>query len=116
MSQSDVFRKLLDAGLAFGELTRNRAEALVRDLVRSGEIRRDQAQEKVEELLERSRRNTEQLAGVVRREIATQLRTMGLATNDDLDRLEQRLTARLADVAAGTAAGGSATASGAGRP
>jgi hypothetical protein len=45
MAQNDIFKKYLDAGLAFTALTQARAEALVKDLVKAGEVQADQARE-----------------------------------------------------------------------
>ena len=54
MPDNDRFRRYLEAGAAFTELTRRRAEGIVRDLVHSGEVSREQATARVEELLEHS--------------------------------------------------------------
>lgn len=77
MAQNDNLKRYLDAGMAFTQLTRDRAEALVNDLVKAGEIRRKEAQQQIEELLERSQKNSEFLVGVVRKEVADQLRNLG---------------------------------------
>ena len=92
MAQNDQLKRYLEAGMAFTQMTRERAEAIVKDWVKAGEVRREQAQERVDELVERSRRNTEQLVDIVRTEIAQQLGAMGIATKDDLARLEARLS------------------------
>lgn len=81
----------MDAGLAFTQMTRSRARAIVQDMVRAGELQRDQTQEWVDDLLERSRKNTEQMLELVRKEVREQLASMGLATKDDIARLESRL-------------------------
>ena len=81
MAQNDTFKRYLDAGMAFTQMTRERAEAIVQDLVEAGEIRRKEAQKRIEELLERSQKNTEELVGIIRREVAEQIRNLGL---DDL--------------------------------
>jgi hypothetical protein len=47
----------------------------------------------VEDLLERSRKNTDQLRELVRKEIREQLASIGLATKDDIARLERKLGA-----------------------
>jgi polyhydroxyalkanoate synthesis regulator phasin len=99
MSQNDVFRRYLDAGLAFVEVTRSRAEDIVRELVQAGELQRDQTQQWVEELLERSRHNTEQLISVVRSEIRDQLAGMSVATMPDLSRVEAVVEQRLNELA-----------------
>src|SRR5436853_3966842 len=79
MPQTDMLRRYLDAGIAFTQMTRERAEAIIGDLVHAGEVQREQFQERVEDLVERSRRNTEQLVELVRREINQQLSGLGLA-------------------------------------
>lgn len=78
MAQNDTFRRYLDAGMAFTQLTRERAEEFVKDLVKAGEVRRKETEEVIEALLERSRRNTEDLVGIIRTEVADQLRNLGL--------------------------------------
>ena len=77
MAQGDVLRRYLDMGLALGQLTRARAEEMVRDLVHAGEVAPAQARDMIEDLLERSRRNTEMLAEVVRGEVRRQLEAVG---------------------------------------
>ena len=91
MAQSDVLKRYLDAGMAFTQLTRSRAEAMVKELVRAGEVRRDRTQETVDELVDRSRRNTEAVLALVRKEVTSQLSQLGLATKEDLARLERKL-------------------------
>ena len=93
MAQNDMLKRYLDAGIAFTNMSRKRAEGIVNDLVKTGEIQRDQAQERVEELVDRSRRNTEALVDRMRKELSTQLASMGLATKADIERIERRLAA-----------------------
>lgn len=91
MPQSDVLKRYLDAGLAFTALTQARAEALVKDLVKAGEVQADQARDTVTDLLERSRTNSEKLLESVRKEVKAQIAGLGLASKADLDRLEARI-------------------------
>ena len=91
MPQNDQLRRYLDAGIAFTQMTRQRAEAIVKDLVNAGEMQRDQTQQFVDELVERSRKNTEMLLDTVRKEVADQLSSLGIATKADLAALERRL-------------------------
>src|SRR4051812_45179269 len=93
MAENDMLRRYLDAGMAFTQLTRARAEGIVKDLVKAGEVQREQTQERVEELLDRSRKNTDQLLDVVRKEIRQQLSALGVATKDDIARLERKISA-----------------------
>ena len=91
MAQNDVLKRYIDAGLAFTALTQARAEELVKDLVRMGEVQADQARDAVADLLERSRKNSEKLLETVRTEVRQQITSLGLATQDDLDKIEQRI-------------------------
>jgi len=91
MAQNDMLKRYLDAGVAFTKMSRGRAEGIINDLVKNGEIRRENAQQRVDELVERSRRNTEALVDLVRRELRDQLGAMGLATKADIKRIETRL-------------------------
>jgi len=96
MAENDLLTRLLDAGMTFTALTQARAEELIRDLVRAGAVQAEQAQESVDELLARSRRNSERVIEAVRSEIDDQLGKLDLATRGDLERLVHRF----ADVAA----------------
>lgn len=91
MNRSDLFKRYLEAGAGFTQLTQRRAEALVRDLVKSGEVQAEQAQATVKALVERSRQNTEKLVAQVRSEIRQQFKALGVATKDDIARLERRI-------------------------
>ena len=102
MAQNDVLKRYLDAGLALTALTQTRAEALVRDLVKVGEVQADQARDTVQDLLDRSRKNSERLLDTVRTEVRHQITSLGLATQDDLDRIEERI-ASVISTATGTA-------------
>ena len=96
MAENDLLTRLLDAGMTFTALTQARAEELIRDLVRAGAVQAEHAQESVDELLARSRRNSERVIEAVRSEIDDQLGKLDLATRADLERLVHRF----ADVAA----------------
>jgi len=91
MAQNDVLKRYFDAGLAFTALTQSRAESLVKDLVKAGEVQADQTREAVADLLERSRKNSEKLLDTVRKEVRAQITGLGLVSKDDLDKLEARI-------------------------
>ena len=73
MASNERIRKYLDAGTVLGQVSRGRAEEIVRELVNAGDIQRSQAQEWVDNLVERSRKTSEQVLELVRHEVATQL-------------------------------------------
>lgn len=78
MPAQDPFKRYLEVGLEFTEITRKRAEAIVKDLVKAGEVQREQAQQRVDELLERSRQASVAFAEAVRTEVTRQLSELGL--------------------------------------
>src|SRR5439155_21720985 len=86
----------LDAGMAFTQMTRAKAEELVKEWVKAGEVQRDQVQDRVEDIVERSRKNSEQFFDMIRKEISSQLSSLGLATKEDLAKLEARLAGKAA--------------------
>lgn len=73
MANNERIRKYLDAGSVLGQVSRGRADEIVRELVSAGDIQRSQAQEWVDTLVERSRKTSEQIIDMVRHEVAAQL-------------------------------------------
>src|ERR1035437_106291 len=84
MTKRDGYQRYLDAGIAFTQMTRSRAEELVQELVKSGEVQGKEARTKVEELIERSRKSSESLLSVVRDEVGNQLHSMGITNLEDM--------------------------------
>jgi polyhydroxyalkanoate synthesis regulator phasin len=78
MPANEGFRKYVEAGAVLGQITRARAEEIVRELVGAGEVQRGQAQQWVDDLMERSRRASEELLHLVRSEVSNQLEALGL--------------------------------------
>ena len=87
----DEVRRLAMFGSGVAELTRHQAEQIVKDLVKAGDVRRQQASTAARDLYERSRENRLQLTSIVRSEIQNQVQNLGLASKRDLERLERRI-------------------------
>src|SRR3954466_7931790 len=92
MATNDRWQQYLDAGRTWTEMTRAQAESVVRDLVKAGELQQQRAKKAVDELLERSRKNADELRKLVRHEIQSQISGLGIATKEDLARLERKLS------------------------
>src|SRR5436190_19726558 len=88
MAQNDLWKRYLDAGLQFTQMTQARAEAIVRDLVRAGEVQAEQTQQLVNEMVERNRKNTERLVATIRKEVRNQVALAETARKDMLTRLQ----------------------------
>ena len=78
MPRNDGYRKYLEAAAVLGEITRARAEELVRELMGTGGAQRAQAQQWVDELVGRSRRAAEDMLELVRAEVSNQMHALGL--------------------------------------
>ena len=87
------WKRALDTGAQFTELRRSQARKLASDLVAQGQLARNQMSAYVDELVEASRRRSEQLRSIVRAEVERQLGVIGVATKRDLDALERKLRA-----------------------
>ena len=92
----DEIRRVVLITTGVVELTRNRAEAIVRDLIKSGELSGGQATQTVKDLMERSKQNRTEILNLVSSEMRNQVQAIGLASKRDIERLERRI-ARLED-------------------
>ena len=100
MPGDDLFKRYLEIGASVLGMSRERAESIVKDLVASGEVAKGQAGKAADWLVERGRSGREEITELVRREIRQQVTALGLATRDDIARLE----AQIEQVRAATAA------------
>jgi polyhydroxyalkanoate synthesis regulator phasin len=91
MAQTDLLKRYLDAGVAFTQMTQQKAEEVVRDLVRAGEIQTEDARKRVEELVDRSKQNSEGIIALVRAEVQNQVAKLGLVPKSELDAVRREL-------------------------
>jgi polyhydroxyalkanoate synthesis regulator phasin len=101
MVRDDRFKRYQEAGADFLEVARRRAEEFLEDLAKAGDTTQKQAQGALDEVVEGSRKGTEQLLTSIRKEITSQLALLGIATRDDLAALERRLTGQVAPATGG---------------
>jgi polyhydroxyalkanoate synthesis regulator phasin len=92
MPQTPDWNKYLDAGVEFVAMTRAQARKRAKELVGTGQLAQEQVQQFVDDLVDESRRRTDVLMDVVRKEIQRQVKTLGIATKDDLARLETKMS------------------------
>ncbi len=110
MVAKDNFQKYLDAGIAFTNMTRAKAEELVAELVQNGEFQSSDARARVDELLERSRRGREAFASQVKKEVAQQLGSVGITSLEDLAQQVAALIGRTAEAGKAATSGTKAAA------
>lgn len=98
MPENDLLKRMLDAGVAFTQMTQKRAEEIVNELVRTGEMRAEQAQTMVQELVDKSRVNTERILDQLRTDLRGQASGFGFATKKDVEVLRAELESLRATV------------------
>src|SRR5665213_1566316 len=84
MATNDALQRYIDAGIAFTNMTRKKAEELVSELVKNGDIQTDEAKARVDDLVERGRHGTEVIVSAVRSEVSRQLGAVGISNLEDL--------------------------------
>jgi polyhydroxyalkanoate synthesis regulator phasin len=93
MPQGPDLSKLIETGVTFTEMRRSQARQIVSDLVARGQLAQDRAAAAVDEVLEISRRRREDVRAFVQAEVQRQVGALGIATRDDLARLERKIGA-----------------------
>ena len=91
-----TIQQLIDAGVEFTEVTRERADAFVKQLVDRGEVQRRDAERVVQELVDRGRETSERIAANVQREVSKQVASMS-ERFDELEKRFEALTEMLAE-------------------
>jgi len=86
----DDVRKYMEAAMgAMGRLTPAKAQDLAKSVAKGQG--REQVTKTAKDLLEWSTKNRERLSDLVRSEVRSQVKTLGLATRDDVDALRKRI-------------------------
>lgn len=86
MNADDV-RKMLDS--VFDKMSPTKAQEMAKGLL--GEDRREQAQKLAADLMDSAQRNRDRVKELISREVASQVKNMGMATQKDLDALKRRV-------------------------
>jgi polyhydroxyalkanoate synthesis regulator phasin len=104
MAKSTI-KSYVEAGAQFTEMSREQAEAFVKNLAASGDIRRRDAEHMLQAMLSRGRETTSQFSALVQSEVAKQLS----ALSERFEDVESRLESLAASLRGGlTGAGGGA--------
>jgi polyhydroxyalkanoate synthesis regulator phasin len=83
----------LQALASLSDLTRTQAERVAALLAKQGEVQSAQVERVAEDLMRRTQKNREIMSRLVQREVKRQLGVLGMATRDEVARLQQRVRA-----------------------
>jgi len=86
-----LLRRLSAAGLGLAWLTQEKAEAFVQELVRQGEMSREEGRELLEELIRRAEMEKDELQRRIDAEVRRIIKSAGVASREDVRRLEERI-------------------------
>ena len=91
MNMRELVEKTMLAGIGALSLTRERARALVDDLVERGEARHEAAEKLVDRWVKRGEEEREALHKLVKDEIERALGAVNLATKEDIAALSKQM-------------------------
>jgi polyhydroxyalkanoate synthesis regulator phasin len=74
----EPLKQLLDSTVSFTQMTRERAEGIVNELMREGQVRTEEYQRNVQELIDRSRQSAERFNELVRAQVIKVLAELGV--------------------------------------
>jgi polyhydroxyalkanoate synthesis regulator phasin len=95
----DQLERSLLLGMGLISITRERANALAEDLMKQGEVARDEVKEVTDRLVERGKEERQAVQEMIEDEVETTLKEMRLATQQDLHKLQARVETLEAQIA-----------------
>jgi polyhydroxyalkanoate synthesis regulator phasin len=102
-------KSYVEAGAHFTEMTKQQAEAFVKSLAKSGDMRRRDAEQLLQMMVSRGRETTDRMTALVQSEVAKQLKALSERFDDVEGRLES-LASSIKDGIVGAASGMTGTA------
>ncbi len=109
---NEAIQRYIEAASGLTNVTKEKAEQIAKQLVRSGEAASDQVGDLVDELLERQRKNQEAVTALVKSETNRAIRAMGLASRAEVERLQKQVADLKREVATQSPSSGPAKKSG----
>jgi len=88
---SDIIKKVFLAGLGAATLTREKAEDIIEELVKKGELSREEKPGVLNDLLKATEKRKDEIQNFVKEEVQKILKTFDIPTREEIDALEKRL-------------------------
>ena len=88
---SDIIKKVFLAGLGAVTLTREKAEDIIEELVKKGELTHEEKPGVLNDLLKATEKRKDEMQNFVKEEVQKVLKTLNIPTGDELNNLEKRL-------------------------
>jgi polyhydroxyalkanoate synthesis regulator phasin len=97
MDVKDLINKAISLGYGVAETSKEQIEKLVDDLVKKGEISRAESTGFVNELVRKSEDAQIRMKSAIRDGVKSVIAELQLATKDDIERIERKLDALIAE-------------------
>ena len=87
----DLFKKTVLMGLGAMTITKEKAEDLVDELIKKGELAKDKRSKAVQDLLEKAEEQQKAIFDKVNDEVNKSIEKLGIPTKQDFERLEKKI-------------------------
>ncbi|MBN2011436.1 polyhydroxyalkanoate synthesis regulator [candidate division KSB1 bacterium] len=87
----DLLKKTLFFGIGAAEMTKDKVETLVDELIKKGEVAKDQRAKTVQDFLGRVEKSEKALMKKIEIEVEKAITKMHIATQKDVEKLEKRI-------------------------
>lgn len=88
---ADVLEQTIALGLGTILMTRDKAQEMIDDFVKRGQMSRDDAEKMVDQIMARGREGRKEIMGMVKEQVKDTLDQMNVATKDDIAHLEREI-------------------------
>lgn len=94
----NIARKVGLFGIGVAAITKDKADALVKDLINKGDLNKDEGKKLVAEIVEKSKKSTKDLETTVNRQVKDLLNKTDVATKKEIKVLEAKIKKLEADM------------------
>lgn len=94
----NIARKVGLFGIGVAAITKDKADALVKDLIKKGDLNKDEGKKLVAEIVEKSKKSTKDLETTVNRQVKDLLNKTDVATKKEIKVLEAKIRKLEADM------------------
>ena len=94
----NIARKVGLFGIGVAAITKDKADALVKDLIKRGDLNKDEGKKLVAEIVEKSKKSTKELETTVNRQVKDIINKTDVATKKEIKVLEAKIRKLEADM------------------
>ena len=87
----DLFKKTVLMGLGAMTITKEKAENLVDELIKKGELAKDKRSKAIQDLLEKANEQEKEISDKIGDAVNKSIEKLGIPTKQDFERLEKKI-------------------------